>query len=501
MTGKLLAIDQGTTSARSVLFDASGALLGSSQVELPQIYPKPGWVEHDPELIFEQAVATAQATLKKCGVSAKDIAAMGITNQRETTLLWDRKSGKPVHNAIVWQDRRSAALCDTLRQDGHEKMVAQKTGLLFDPYFSASKIAWMLDSPDASIDGLRGRAEAGEILFGTIDSYLLWRFTDGQVHATDATNASRTLLFNIHTQDWDDDLLALFNVPRALLPDVRDSATHFGTTSAALFGGEITIGGIAGDQQAAAFGQACFETGQVKSTYGTGCFALINTGKTALASTNKLLTTIAYRLGGKPTYALEGSIFMAGAAVQWLRDGLGIIANAAASEEMAKAAHPESSVVMVPAFAGLGAPYWDSGARGALFGLTRDTGPAEIVRATLDAVCFQTRDLFEAMAADGCAAPSAIRVDGGMVVNDWLMQRLADLVGAPVERPHIIETTALGAAMLAALQAGLCESPQSLSKNWRCQKRYEPRLDTTQRDQLYLAWQDAVSRTRGNQEK
>ncbi|HAA92056.1 MAG TPA: glycerol kinase, partial [Rhodospirillaceae bacterium] len=417
---------------------------------------------------------------------------IGITNQRETTVLWDRTTGKPVHNAIVWQDRRTAPLCEQLRQEGHEATVTEKTGLLLDPYFSATKIAWILEN----IDGIRTRAEAGEILFGTIDSYLIWCLTDGAVHATDATNASRTMLYDIHAQEWDDELLALFHIPRAMLPAVHDCANDFGDTAPEIFGGAIKIGGVAGDQQAATVGQACFEPGQVKSTYGTGCFALINTGDTAVASKNKLLTTIAYRLDGKPKYALEGSIFVAGAAVQWLRDELGTITSAEKTAEMAANANPESQAVMVPAFTGLGAPYWDSEARGALLGLTRDTGPNEIARAALEAVCFQTRDLFEAMTADGCAPPSAIRVDGGMAANDWLLQRLAEIVGIPVERPHVIETTALGAAMLAGLQAGISTDLEDIDTEWRYEKRFEPNLDNLERQRLYDVWQDAVARTR-----
>jgi glycerol kinase len=496
MSDKLLAIDQGTTSTRSILFDVSGTVLGTAQIELPQIFPKPGWVEHDPALIFEHAVTTAKDAMAEAGATATEIAAIGITNQRETTVLWDRATGEPIHNAIVWQDRRTAALCERLRREGYEKTATEKTGLLFDPYFSASKIAWLLDH----IDGARARAEAGEILFGTIDSYLLWRLTGGPdgnaVHATDATNASRTLLFDIYSQDWDDDMLALFGVPRAMLPEVRDCAADYGETMPGLFGGAIAIGGIAGDQQAATVGQACFAPGQVKSTYGTGCFSLINTGDAAVISDNKLLTTLAYRLGGKASYALEGSIFVAGAAVQWLRDGLGMIDSAGATETLAKAANPDSKVAMVPAFAGLGAPYWDADARGALFGLTRDTGPAELARAALDAVCFQTRDLLEAMTADGCAAPNAVRVDGGMAANDWLMHRLAGFLGVPVERPRVIETTALGAAMLAGMQAGVCGGPDALASAWQCQKRFEPRMAETEREALYDAWRDAVARTR-----
>ncbi len=488
----LLAIDQGTTSTRAILFENSGQILGTRQLELPQIFPKPGWVEHDAELITTHVIETVKGVMADRELSSGDIAAIGITNQRETTVLWDRTTGQPVHNAIVWQDRRTAPLCEQLRQEGHEATVTEKTGLLLDPYFSATKIAWILEN----IDGIRTRAEAGEILFGTIDSYLIWCLTDGAVHATDATNASRTMLYDIHAQEWDDELLALFHIPRAMLPAVHDCANDFGDTAPEIFGGAIKIGGVAGDQQAATVGQACFEPGQVKSTYGTGCFALINTGDTAVASKNKLLTTIAYRLDGKPKYALEGSIFVAGAAVQWLRDELGTITSAEKTAEMAANANPESQAVMVPAFTGLGAPYWDSEARGALLGLTRDTGPNEIARAALEAVCFQTRDLFEAMTADGCAPRSAIRVDGGMAANDWLLQRLAEIVGIPVERPHVIETTALGAAMLAGLQAGISTDLEDIDTEWRYEKRFEPNLDNLERQRLYDVWQDAVARTR-----
>ena len=489
--GAILAIDQGTTSTRAILFDGAGEPMASAQEELPQIYPRPGWVEHDPEAIWRATLAVCRATLAEAGIPAAAVAALGITNQRETVVLWDRATGRPVHNAIVWQDRRTATTCDALRAAGHEPSVTAKTGLLFDPYFSATKIAWLLDA----VEGAREKANAGKLAFGTVDSFLLWRLTGDRRHATDATNASRTLLFDIHRQDWDDDLLALFRVPRALLPEVLDTAADFGTTEPALFGAAIPITGMAGDQQAATFGQACFTPGAVKSTYGTGCFALVNTGDRPVASRNRLLTTVAYRLGGKSTYAVEGSIFIAGAAVQWLRDGLGLIASAPASEELARAARPDSGVYFVPAFTGLGAPYWDSTARGALFGLTRDTGPAEIARAALEAVCHQTRDLFEAMAADGAAPPAVLRVDGGMVGNDWAMQFLADILGIPVERPQISETTAFGAACLAGMQAGIYPGPEGLAKRWRCAARFDPRMDPAERERRYAGWRDAIWRT------
>lgn len=446
----ILAIDQGTTSTRAILYDTENAVLGKAQRELPQIYPQPGWVEHDPEEIWDATLAVCRQAIEASGRPASDIAAIGITNQRETTVVWDRATGKPIHNAIVWQDRRTADACAALRADGFENTVQAKTGLLLDPYFSATKIAWLLDQ----VDGARARAEAGELAFGTIDSFLLWRLTGGKQHATDITNAARTSLFDIRTQDWDAELLEAFRVPRALLPAVHDNTADFGTTETELLGAAISVAGMAGDQQAATVGQACFEPGMVKATYGTGCFALINTGERPVRSSNKLLSTIAYRLNGRTVYALEGSIFTAGAAVQWLRDGAGVVSHAEETEALAREANPDSPVYMVPAFTGLGAPYWDPAARGAIYGLTRDTGRAELARATLESVCYQTRDLFEAMAGDGAMAPAALRVDGGMIGNDWAMQFLADILGLPVERPMTAETTSLGAAMLAGLMKG-----------------------------------------------
>jgi glycerol kinase len=425
-------------------------------------------------------------------LDAAGVAAIGITNQRETTVLWDRRSGRTLHNAIVWQDRRTASLCDSLRAEGREKLIRERTGLLLDPYFSATKIAWLLDTvPDA-----RAAAARGDLAAGTIDSFLLWRLTGGAAHATDATNASRTMLFDIHRQAWDDELLALFAVPRALLPDVRDCAADFGATEPSLFGGAIRIAGVAGDQQAATVGQACFEPGDVKSTYGTGCFAVVNTGGAPLASQNRLLTTVAYRLDSRTTYAIEGSIFIAGAAVQWLRDGLGIIKQSAESEALAKRAKAESAVYLVPAFTGLGAPYWDAGARGALYGLTRDSGAPEIARAVLEAVAYQTRDLFEAMAADGTAVPRTVRVDGGMTENGWFLQFLSDILGIAVERPPVIDTTALGAAYLAGLQAGLYPAPKDMKQHWRAEARFEPAMAEDERSRRYAGWLDAVARTR-----
>jgi len=486
----ILAIDQGTTSTRSLVFDAEGGVRGEAQRELAQHYPEPGWVEHDPEEIWQATLATARDALAAAKLEAKDIAGIGITNQRETTVLWERRTGAPIARAIVWQDRRTAARCAELRGAGHADALQAKTGLVLDPYFSATKIEWLLDC----VPGARARAERGELAFGTIDSFLLWRLTGGASHATDATNAARTLLFDIHRQDWDDGLLALFRVPRAVLPKVQDSAGAFGTTPAELFGTPIPILGIAGDQQAATVGQACFAPGMIKSTYGTGCFAVLNTGASAVTSKHRLLTTLAYRLDGRPTYALEGAIFIAGAAVQWLRDGLGLIKDARETEALARAADPARRVYMVPAFTGLGAPYWDAEARGALFGLTRDVGRAEIVRAALEAACFQTRDLLTAMRADG-ADPKSLRVDGGMVANDWLMQRLADILGLPVERPKHIETTVRGAAALAGLAAGLYPSLDAIAQQWSLDRAFEPDLSADQRETLYAGWQDAVRRT------
>jgi glycerol kinase len=486
----ILAIDQGTTSTRALVFDAEGNALGEAQRELAQHYPEPGWVEHEPEEIWQASLATAREALAQAKLAPRDIAGIGITNQRETTVVWERATDQAIARAIVWQDRRTAERCAKLRAEGHAGVVQAKTGLVLDPYFSATKIEWLLDH----VPGARARAERGELAFGTVDSFLLWRLSGGKAHATDATNAARTLLFDIHRQDWDDALLALFRVPRALLPKVLDSAGEFGTTPAALFGAPIPVLGIAGDQQAATVGQACFAPGMIKSTYGTGCFAVLNTGAQALASKHRLLTTLAYRLEGRVTYAVEGAIFIAGAAIQWLRDGLGLIKSARESEALAAAADPARRVYLVPAFTGLGAPYWDADARGALFGLTRDVGPAEIARAALDAACFQTRDLLEAMRADG-ADPKNLRVDGGMVANDWLMQRLADILGVPVERPRSIESTIRGAAALAGLAAGIYPSLDAIAAQWTLDRAFEPRLADDEREALYAGWQDAVRRT------
>jgi len=487
----ILAIDQGTTSTRAMLFDADGKPCAQAQRELEQHYPQPGWVEHDADEIWQATLDTCRAVLAELKLQPRQVAAIGITNQRETTVLWERKTGRPIARAIVWQDRRTAQRCAELRAEGHDEAVAARTGLVIDPYFSATKIAWLLDN----VAGARQAAERGELAFGTIDCFLLWRLTKGAVHATDATNAARTLLFDIHRQDWDDALLKLFRVPRALLPEVRDNAADFGGSAADLFGAPIAIAGMAGDQQAATIGQACFSPGMIKSTYGTGCFAVLNTGADALVSQHRLLSTVAYRIAGKTTYAIEGSIFVAGAAVQWLRDGLKIIGRADESEALARAADPARRVYVVPAFTGLGAPYWDADARGAIFGLTRDVGRAELVRATLEAACYQTRDLIEAMRADG-ATPQSLRVDGGMVANDWFAQCLADTLGLPVERPRFIETTVLGAAALAGLGCGLYPSLEALAKHWQRDRLFEPKLDATQRDAAYAGWRDAVARTR-----
>lgn len=490
----ILAIDQGTTSSRAIIFDANTAIIALAQQEFPQHFPASGWVEHEPEDLWDTTLAVCREAMAKAGVAASDLAGIGITNQRETTLVWDRKTGKAIHRAIVWQDRRTAERCAALKAEGHEPLVAQKTGLLLDPYFSGTKIAWILDH----VPGARARAEKGELAFGTVDSFLLWRLTGGAVHATDATNASRTLLYDIHQGAWDDALLKVIGVPRAMLPEVRDSSAEFGLTLPDLFGGAIAVRGIAGDQQAATVGQACFEPGMLKSTYGTGCFALLNTGDQALASRNRLLTTIAYQLKGRRTYALEGSIFIAGAAVQWLRDGLHLVQNAAETGPMAAESDPAQQVYLVPAFVGLGAPYWDADARGAMFGLTRNTGPREFARAALEAVCFQTHDLLAAMRADWPGAKGAqtvLRVDGGMVASDWTMQRLADILGAPVDRPEVKETTALGAAYLAGLQAGIYPEPPEFATKWRLEKRFSPMLAAAPRADLLKGWADAVSRT------
>ena len=484
----LLAIDQGTTSSRAIVFDVGGAIRAVAQREFTQHYPAGGWVEHDPEEIWS---ATLAVTREALAAADGAVAAIGITNQRETTVVWDRVTGAPIHRAIVWQDRRTAGRCRALREAGHEPAVSEKTGLLLDPYFSATKLAWILDH----VDGARARAADGDLAFGTIDTFLIWRLTGGGVHATDATNASRTLLFDIHAQRWDESLLRLFDVPRGVLPEVRDSAADFGTTSVDVLGHAIPIAGVAGDQQAATVGQACFEPGMVKSTYGTGCFAVMNTGANPVRSRHRLLTTVAWRLEGEPTYALEGSIFVAGAAVQWLRDGLQVIGNAADTETLAAGLADSGGVYLVPAFTGLGAPHWDPDARGAIYGLTRDAGPAHLARAALESVCLQTRDLMDAMEADRGAAIDRIRVDGGMVENAWLLQALADIVDVSVERPRIVETTALGAAYLAGLQAGVFRSLADIGARWVRDAEFMSRMPVRDRERLVRGWESAVART------
>ncbi len=492
MKGKfLLAIDQGTSSSRTVIYDHGARVVASAQQEFPQIYPQPGWVEHDPEAIWDSVTAVTRGALQKAGAVAAEISAIGITNQRETTVIWDRETGECVYNAIVWQDRRTAEYCEGLRKDGLEAMVRDKTGLRLDPYFSGTKIAWILDH----VDGVRDRAEAGKLAFGTIDSFLLWRLTGGRVHATDATNASRTLLFNIHTQAWDDGLLSVFAIPQSLLPEVRDCAADFGVASDDCIGGGVPVCGIAGDQQAALIGQVGFEPGMTKSTYGTGCFVIANTGAAALQSENQLLTTVAMRIDGDVTYGLEGSVFVAGSAMQWLRDELCVIESAPESEAIARATGIVDDVYVVPAFAGLGAPYWDPDARGAILGLTRGSGRNEIVTATLQSVAFQTRDLIAAMSQDGIK-PSVIRVDGGMVANDWFLQFLADVLDIPVERPDNVESTVLGAAYLAGYQAGVVRSPSDLATLWQRDALFEPTMQASRRDRLLAGWNDAVRRVR-----
>ena len=486
----ILAIDQGTTSSRAIVFDADGAIVAARQAEFAQHFADTGWVEHDPEDLWRTTLEVAQQALAEAEAGGDRVAAIGITNQRETTLVWDSATGAPIHNAIVWQDRRTADVYRRLSDAGAEAEVRARTGLLLDPYFSATKIAWILDH----VAGARARADRGELAFGTVDTFLLWRLTGGAAHLTDSTNASRTSLFNIHHQAWDDALLRLFEVPRACLPEVRDSVSTFGATDPALFGRAIPILGIAGDQQAASIGQACFAPGAIKSTYGTGCFVLVNTGEVAVASNNRLLTTVAYRLDGKTTYALEGSIFTGGAAVQWLRDQLGIIDSAAETEALARSIADTGGVYLVPAFTGLGAPHWDSDARGTLVGLTRATGRAELARAALEAVCYQTADLLRAMADDGLT-PTALRVDGGMVANNWLLQYLADILDLPVDRPAIMETTALGAAILAGLGAGLYDSVDDVAHHWQRDTRFEPAMDAATREARLEGWQDALTRT------
>ena len=487
----IVAIDQGTSSSRCLIFDSQLRVVASAQEEFPQHYPQPGWVEHDPESIWDSVVSVSKKALAESGATERQLAGLGITNQRETTFVWDRSTGRCVYNAIVWQDRRTADRCAAMRAQDLEACVSQKTGLRLDPYFSGSKIAWILDN----VDGARQLAEAGKLAFGTADTFLMWRLTGGRVHATDITNASRTLLFNIHSQDWDDELLDLFGVPRSMLPQVDDCAAEFGSVASDVLGVGVPIRGVAGDQQAALIGQAGFAKGMTKSTYGTGCFVIANTGSEAPISQNRLLTTVAYRLDGDITYGLEGSIFVAGSAVQWLRDQLKIIASAVDTEAIARETGVVEHIHLVPAFAGLGAPYWDADARGAILGLSRDSGIAEIVTATLQAVAYQTRDLVEAMRNDGIELQS-VRVDGGMVANDWFLQFLSDVIGTPVERPTNVESTVLGAASLAALQSGLIASTDDIAARWARDARFEPKMDEAQRERLYAGWRDAVARVR-----
>lgn len=488
----VLAIDQGTTSTRAILFDADMNPVSAAQEEFAQHYSASGWVEHVPEDLWKTTLSTCLKAMSDGDISPASISGIGITNQRETTLVWDRKTGQPVYNAIVWQDRRTATLCRELKDSGNEDVFTARTGLLLDPYFSGTKLAWILDN----VEGVRARAEAGELAFGTVDSWLIWNLTGGKVHATDATNAARTLLYDIHKGRWSSTICGILNIPMSMLPEVHDCAADFGTTKEEYFGESLPILGVAGDQQAATIGQACFEPGMMKSTYGTGCFALLNTGDAPVRSSNRMLTTIAYQLDGKPTYALEGSIFIAGAVVQWLRDGLGIISDAAETQELAEGADTHQDVILVPAFTGLGAPYWKPECRGAVFGLTRNTGPAELSRAALESVGFQTRDLLEAMRQDWSGdATTVLRVDGGMSASDWTMQFLADITDAEVHRPNILETTALGVAWLAGMRAGIYPDQRKFAESWRLEKAFIPTASTPVRDQRYQAWKSAVQAT------
>ncbi|MBX5450648.1 glycerol kinase GlpK [Thermogemmatispora sp.] len=491
MAKYVLALDQGTTSSRAIVFNHDGAVVSLAQKEFPQIYPAPGLVEHDPEAIWSSQLSVAQEALHKAGASAADIAAIGITNQRETTLVWEKATGKPVFNAIVWQSRLTAPICDELKAKGFDSEIRQRTGLVTDAYFSGTKVKWILDN----VPGVREKAERGEVLFGNVDTFLIWRLTKGRVHVTDATNASRTMLYNIYTGDWDDVILKELGVPRAMLPQVMPSSTVYGETDPEFFGGPIKIAGVAGDQQAATFGQACFEVGMAKNTYGTGSFMLMNTGDRGVASKNGLLTTIAWRINGQTTYALEGSIFITGAAVQWLRDGLRAIASSSDVEQLAMSVPDNGGVYLVPAFVGLGAPYWDPYARGTIVGLTRGSSIAHIARATLESMCYQTRDVLEAMTADSGVRVKALRVDGGAVVNNLLMQFQADILGVPVQRPKVAETTALGAAYLAGLATGFWSSQQEVAEQWAVDRTFEPQMSADQRDALYAGWKRAVERS------
>jgi len=492
MPSHVIAIDQGTTSTRSIVFDQDLHRVSVAQQEFAQHYPQSGWVEHVPADIWRTSVDTLRDAIAKAGIGAEDIAAIGITNQRETVIVWDRETGEPVYPAIVWQDRRTADQCAQLREEDREQLIQQKTGLLIDPYFTASKVKWLLDN----VDGVAEKASQGRLALGTMDSWLVWNLSGGKAHVTDATNAARTMLFDIHKGQWSDDMLALFGVPASMLPEVKDCAAEFAVTDPALLGAAVPIRGIAGDQQAALIGQACFQPGMIKSTYGTGCFAILNTGEQPVDSNNRLLTTIGYRLDGDVTYALEGSIFIAGAAVQWLRDGLGIIDNAADTEPLTLQADSGHHVYLVPAFVGLGAPHWDAEARGAIFGLTRNSGPKEFARAALESVGYQTRDLLQAMQKDWPqASATVLRVDGGMTASDWTMQFLSDILDCPVDRPRMLETTALGAAYLAGLQSGLYPPPDRFAESWELDRRFESEMSDEKRDTLYQGWRDALTRT------
>lgn len=489
----VMAIDQGTTSTRAILFDQALAPVASAQEEFPQIFPDSGWVEHDPQDLWATTAATCRAVIERASIDAGSITSIGITNQRETTVVWDRTTGQPIYNAIVWQDRRTAEYCKSLHADGHAEMFADRTGLLLDPYFSATKLKWILDK----VDGARDMARRGELLFGTVDTFLIWKLTGGKSHVTDATNAARTMLYDIRKGRWSQTICDLFDIPMDMLPEVKDSADDFGTCRSDLFGRAIPICGVAGDQQAATIGQACFEPGMLKSTYGTGCFALLNTGDTPVRSNNRLLTTIAYQLNGKPTYALEGSIFIAGAVVQWLRDGLKIVREASETQPLAEAADDTQSVVLVPAFTGLGAPYWNPECRGAVFGLTRNSGPNELAKAALESVGYQTRDLLDAMRADwdGQGGSAVLRVDGGMSASDWAMQFLADIIDAPVDRPSVLETTALGVAWLAGMKVGAMPGQAEFAKQWALERQFLPTMTAHTRDRKYGDWQRAVTAT------
>lgn len=489
----VLAIDQGTTSTRAILFDESLSPVASAQEEFVQVFPESGWVEHDPSDLWGTSAGTCREAIERANVNARDIVSIGITNQRETTIVWNRNTGEPIHNAIVWQDRRTADYCKFLRDAGHAPMFSDRTGLLIDPYFSSTKLKWILDH----VDGARDMARRGELLFGTVDTFLIWKLTGGKVHATDATNAARTMLYDIRKGRWSKTICELFDIPMEMLPEVKDSADDFGDCRADLFGHAIPICGVAGDQQAATIGQACFSPGMLKATYGTGCFALLNTGDTPVQSNNRLLTTIAYQLDGKPTYALEGSIFIAGAVVQWLRDGLKIVREASETQGLAEQADDSQSVVLVPAFTGLGAPYWNPECRGAVFGLTRNSGPNELAKAALESVGYQTRDLLDAMRSDWVTegASSVLRVDGGMSASDWAMQFLADIIDAPVDRPKVLETTALGVAWLAGMKIGAMPGPTEFTQRWALQRQFHPEMDAATREKKYDNWKRAVSCT------